>query len=75
MGTSLPNYVASTLVAKQGFGGMAVSNAIGSNVFNVLVALGLPWFLYPLIHGHPYTSSEDSACILLILWLLGILVA
>ena len=24
---------------------MAVSNAIGSNVFDVLVCLGLPWFI------------------------------
>ena len=24
---------------------MAVSNAIGSNVFDILVCLGIPWFL------------------------------
>ena len=24
---------------------MAVSNAIGSNVFDILVCLGLPWFM------------------------------
>ena len=24
---------------------MAVSNSIGSNVFDILVCLGLPWFL------------------------------
>ena len=24
---------------------MAVSNAIGSNVFDILVCLGLPWFI------------------------------
>ncbi|TRY77018.1 hypothetical protein TCAL_06364 [Tigriopus californicus] len=28
-----------------GHGDMAVSNAIGSNVFDILVCLGLPWFL------------------------------
>ena len=28
-----------------GFGDMAVSNAVGSNVFDILLCLGLPWFL------------------------------
>jgi len=28
-----------------GHGDMAVSNAIGSNVFDILVCLGLPWFI------------------------------
>jgi sodium/potassium/calcium exchanger 4 len=26
-------------------GDMAVSNAIGSNVFDILLCLGLPWFI------------------------------
>jgi K+-dependent Na+/Ca+ exchanger-like protein len=45
-GTSLPNYVASRVAAQQGFGNMAVSNAFGSNTFNILVGLGWPWTLY-----------------------------
>ena len=44
-GTSLPNLFASALVARQGKGDMAVSNAFGSNVFNILIALGFPWFI------------------------------
>ena len=28
---------------------MAVSNAIGSNVFDILLCLGLPWFLKTVI--------------------------
>jgi len=28
-----------------GYGDMATSNAIGSNVFDILICLGLPWFL------------------------------
>ena len=30
-------------VAKNGQGDMAVSNALGSNVFNIFLGLGLPW--------------------------------
>lgn len=32
-----------------GLGDMAVSNAIGSNVFDILLCLGLPWFLMTVI--------------------------
>lgn len=45
-GTSLPNYVASKVAAENGFGNQAVSNAFGSNTFNIMVGLGLPWLLY-----------------------------
>ena len=30
-------------VVKEGLGDMAVSNAIGSNIFDVLICLGAPW--------------------------------
>ncbi|KAF3842446.1 hypothetical protein F7725_024397 [Dissostichus mawsoni] len=42
-GTSVPDCMASLIVARQGMGDMAVSNSIGSNVFDILVGLGLPW--------------------------------
>ncbi len=45
IGTSVPDLISSYLVAKDGKGGMAVSNAIGSNIFDVLIGLGLPWFI------------------------------
>lgn len=30
---------------------MMISNSLGSNVYNVLVALGLPWFIFSFIRG------------------------
>ena len=44
-GTSLPNMFSSMIVAKQGLGTMSVSNAFGSNTFNIFIALALPWFV------------------------------
>merc|ERR1711871_475192 len=51
-GTSLPNLFASLMVAKQGLGNMAVSNAFGSNTFNIFVALAIPWLVGTIIHGN-----------------------
>ena len=44
-GTSVPDGISSLIVARQGDGDMAVSNTIGSNVFDILLCLGLPWLL------------------------------
>ena len=44
IGTSIPDMISSIIVARQGRGGMAMSNAIGSNIFDVFIGLGLPWF-------------------------------
>lgn len=44
-GVSVPDALSSIAVIKEGYGDMAVSNAVGSNVFDILVCLGLPWFL------------------------------
>ncbi|XP_078683758.1 sodium/potassium/calcium exchanger 5-like isoform X1 [Branchiostoma floridae x Branchiostoma belcheri] len=44
IGTSLPDTVVSVLVARKGHGDMAVSNVVGSNIFDMF-ALGLPWFI------------------------------
>ncbi|XP_033621213.1 sodium/potassium/calcium exchanger 5 [Fukomys damarensis] len=44
VGTSIPDTVASVLVARKGKGDMAMSNIVGSNVFDLL-CLGIPWLL------------------------------
>lgn len=52
-GTSVPDMISSIVVAKQGRGGMAVANAVGSNIFDILIGLGLPWLLI-IISGRKY---------------------
>ena len=61
-GTSLPNYIASKIAAEKGLGNQAVSNAFGSNTFNILVGLGLPWTLYTsFVTGfEPYSDLRND---------------
>ncbi|CAL8271188.1 unnamed protein product [Merluccius merluccius] len=47
-GTSIPDCMASLLVARKGHGDMAVSNSLGSNVFDILIGLGVPWSIQTL---------------------------
>lgn len=49
-GTSVPDLLTSVIVAKQGQGDMAVSSSIGSNIFDVLIGLPLPWLVYALVN-------------------------
>jgi sodium/potassium/calcium exchanger 1 len=44
-GTSIPDLASSVAVAKQGEGDMAVSSSIGSNIFDILVGLPIPWII------------------------------
>ena len=41
IGTSLPELVTSVVAAKKGESGMALGNVIGSNLFNIMLVLGL----------------------------------
>ncbi|XP_016000946.2 sodium/potassium/calcium exchanger 4 isoform X3 [Rousettus aegyptiacus] len=59
-GTSVPDCMASLIVARQGLGDMAVSNTIGSNVFDILVGLGIPWGLQTMVINHGSTVKINS---------------
>lgn len=51
VGTSIPEVFSSLIVSKQGKGSMAVSNSIGSNTFDILICLGLPWMIKAIQTG------------------------
>ncbi|XP_062856583.1 sodium/potassium/calcium exchanger 3 isoform X2 [Trichomycterus rosablanca] len=59
-GTSVPDCMASLIVARQGMGDMAVSNSIGSNIFDILLGLGFPWALRTLVVDYGSTVSINS---------------
>ncbi|XP_064111022.1 sodium/potassium/calcium exchanger Nckx30C-like isoform X6 [Macrobrachium nipponense] len=47
-GTSVPDLITSVIVARKGFGDMAVSSSVGSNLFDVTCGLPIPWLLHAL---------------------------
>jgi len=63
-GTTVPDALSSILVSRQGEGDMAIANAVGSNIFNILFGIGLPWCLYSLIYGIAYTTPALQANVL-----------
>lgn len=58
-GSSVPEMIGSAIVSRQGRGDMAISNAIGSNVFDILISLGLPLMIYTGMFGA--LNASDSA--------------
>ena len=77
-GTSVPDLMSSVIVARQGFGDMAVSSSIGSNIFDITFGLPLPWFLWSIIEGGKgidvISNSLNFSLLLLILMLVSVVV-
>jgi len=75
MGTSIPDCLSSIAVARRGHGDMAVSSSIGSNIFDILIGLPLPWFIYCAIlrpavgpaMGPTYAKIESDSLTVMIL--------
>lgn len=65
-GTSVPDAISSIVVAQRGLGDMAVSNALGSNVFDILLGLGFPYFLAAATQGEPVRMCTDDVTLYII---------
>lgn len=57
--TSVPDTILSMKDAKKGNYDDAISNALGSNIFDIAFALGLPILLYNLIHGQTISLPDN----------------
>ena len=49
IGTSLPELVTSIVASKKGENGLALGNVVGSNIFNILLILGLSSSISPIV--------------------------
>jgi cation:H+ antiporter len=60
-GTSLPELSTSLIAARKGQAGMVIGNIIGSNVFNILMILGVASLVKPIAAGsfQPELASFD----------------
>lgn len=61
-GTSIPEAVSSVIATMEGNVDIGISNAIGSNIFDILFCLGVSWTLRtliaPLISGKSWVSKR-----------------
>ena len=57
--TSVPDTIISIKDARKGNYDDAVSNALGSNIFDIAFALGLPILLYNVIYGNTMILNRD----------------
>jgi Ca2+/Na+ antiporter len=75
-GTSVPDLLSSVIVARMGEGDMAVSSSIGSNIFDILVGLPLPWLVFTLWPSTPdVVIIQAKGIFQAIFVLIGMLVA
>ena len=65
-GTSLPELVTSIIAAKKGESDIAVGNVIGSNIFNILLILGLSATILPMNVSSTYLYDIGILIIIMI---------
>jgi len=59
VGAQIPDTVQAIAVARRGHGSMAVASAVGSQVMNILIGLGLPWTISTSA-GLPITIPNEA---------------
>lgn len=64
IGTSLPEFVVSTIGAIQGNAEVAIGNVVGSNIFNVLAILGLTAIFFPIPVDKNNLKFEIPLCVI-----------
>ena len=60
MGTSAPELMVSTFSAMSGYPNIAIGNVIGSNIANVLLVLGVPVLIHPIVCDQEGLSKQTG---------------
>lgn len=69
-GTSLPELATSVVAARKGDSGIAIGNVLGSNVFNILMILGVTGLITPMhIQGITMVDLSVMVVSMVLLWL------
>lgn len=69
-GTSLPELATSVVAARKGNSGIAIGNVLGSNVFNILMILGVTGLVAPMtISGITIVDLTVMVVSMVLLWL------
>ena len=63
LGAQIPDLFASMSVARAGQGPSAVANAIGSQVINICIGMGLPFLIYAVANGHGITVKPSTTSV------------
>lgn len=72
-GTSLPELATSVVAAYKGRSAIAIGNVIGSNVFNILLILGLTAVVHPMrIMGITIVDLMTMLCSIGLMWIFAI---
>lgn len=70
MGTSMPELATTVVSARKGNSGIAIGNVLGSNVFNILMVLGLTGIICPMtIQGITQVDFTILVGSMILLWL------
>ncbi|KFM59118.1 Sodium/potassium/calcium exchanger 4, partial [Stegodyphus mimosarum] len=62
-GTSVPELVSSVIVVRNGLGNMAFCNLLGSNIFDILFCLGVPWLTKTLMNNETRSLIINSSAL------------
>lgn len=71
VGTSLPELVTSVVAARKGESDLALGNAVGSNIFNIMMILGISSVISPLVIE--YQAVIDTVCLIAVTLLVTVM--
>jgi cation:H+ antiporter len=63
MGTSAPELMVSSFSALSGYPGIAIGNVVGSNIANVLLVIGVPVLIHPIVCDQDGLPKQTSLMI------------